>query len=153
MSEYLRQQIPVSIGTDGAASNNDLSIFGAMDIGTKLQKLQSGDSRAMTARQALWMGTHGGAKALGLEAIIGSVEVGKSADLVLVDLNFPHLQPMDDPYSHLVYSATGLEVDTVLCAGRVLLANKKHLSLDAKKIIASANRWRKKIGEFLKKQH
>lgn len=127
--KYLAAKIPVALGTDGSASNNDLSLFGAMDLGTKLQKVHSGTTTAMTAKQALYMATLGGAKAIGLGDQIGSLEVGKAADLILIDLQFPHLQPLNNLISHLVYSAQGLEVDTVFCHGKLLMRNKKILSL------------------------
>jgi len=143
--------VPVALGTDGAASNNDLSLFGAMDLGTKLQKLKNGDSTAMKASQALHCATYGGAKALGLSDRIGSIELGKSADIVLIDMNYPHLQPANDPVSHLVYSAQGLEVDTVICAGKVLLEKRKFRTLDPEKIYRRAAGWQKKIQAAVEK--
>ncbi len=150
ISDYAKRGIPFAFGTDGAASNNDLSLFGAMDLGTKLQKLASGDNTAFTAAQALVAATYGGAQSLGMEGIIGSLEVGKRADLVLVDFQFPHLQPVTDPVSHLVYSAQGLEVDTVVCEGKILLQEKKFTSLKPAAIYKKAERWRAKIQKELR---
>ncbi len=143
--DYLQRGIPVSLGTDGAASNNDLSLFGAMDIGTKLQKLVSGDSSAFRAEQALSAATWGGARALGLGELVGSLEVGKRADLILVDLRYPHLQPVHDLVSQLVYAAQGCEVSTTVCEGKVLFARGRFTTLSEKKIFAKAEAWRKKI--------
>ena len=149
IKEYLSEGIPVALGTDGSASKNDLSLFGAMDVAAKLQKLKHSDSAAITAAQVLWMATQGGAEALGMGEQIGSLEVGKKADFILVDFNFPHLQPIYDPTSHLVYSAKGLEVDTVFCAGKMLLKDKKFVSLKPDVIIKKAAGFQKKIHHFV----
>jgi 5-methylthioadenosine/S-adenosylhomocysteine deaminase len=146
---YLKHDINVALGTDGSASANDLSLFGAMDLATKVQKLVSQDNTAMVAAQTLWMATRGGAKALGLDDQIGSIETGKEADLVLVDFNFPHLQPVHDPISHLVYSCQGLEVDTVLCAGKILMSGKKILPLKAEPIFKRAKSYQKQMRAFV----
>jgi 5-methylthioadenosine/S-adenosylhomocysteine deaminase len=149
IAEYLREGVPVALGTDGSASNNDLSLFGAMDLATKVQKLTHGDNTAMTAAQALWMATQGGAEALGLQDQIGSLEVGKRADFILVDFEFPHLQPVYDPVSHLVYATQGLEVDTVFCQGRPLLKDKKFTTMKPAAIFKKAAAYRKKIASHL----
>jgi 5-methylthioadenosine/S-adenosylhomocysteine deaminase len=149
IADYLKRGIPVSLGTDGAASNNDLSLFGAMDLGTKLQKLQQGDTAAFTAAQALSLATYGGAKALGLAHRIGSLEPGKRADFLLVGLDHPHLRPRNDLVSHLVYSAQGLEVDTVACDGRILLEKGKFRTLKPAAVFARAETWRRKIAKAL----
>lgn len=149
--KYLKAGIPVALGTDGSASNNDLSLFGAMDLGTKIQKLFQHDSMAMTAADALRMATLDGARALGMEHDIGSIEVGKCADLVCIDLNFPHLQPVHDLVSQVVYAAQGLEVDTVLCEGRILMKDKEFLSPSLQKMPAGLERHRDLIQDHLKK--
>lgn len=150
ITRYRRVGIPVALGTDGAASNNDLSLFGAMDIGTKLQKLADSDNTAMTASDALCCATWEGARALKMQDRIGSLEVGKEADLILVDLNFPHLQPVHDVRSLLVYSAQGLEVDTVVVAGKVLMRGRAYTTLDEKRILSEAEQVCAKIQEALK---
>lgn len=147
--DYLRRGIPVSLGTDGSASNNDLSLFGAMDIGTKLQKLVNSDSSVFRAEQALSAATWGGAKALGLGGKTGSIEVGKSADFAIIDLNFPHLQPVHDLVSQLVYSAQGCEVATTIVEGKILFHEGKFTTLNPKKIYAKAAAWQKKIKKVL----
>ena len=123
--KYRASGIKVALGTDGSASNNDLSMFGPMDLATKVQKALASDNTAMTAGDALVMATYEGARALGLDSKIGSLEVGKEADVVLIDLDFAHLQPVYDVRSALVYAAQGLETDTVLCAGKVLMRGKE----------------------------
>ena len=147
--DYLKRGIPVSLGTDGSASNNDLSLFGAMDIGTKLQKLVNADSAVFRAEQALHAATLGGAQALGLGHKIGSIEPGKRADLVLVSLDFPHLQPVHDLVSQLVYSAQGCEVELTMVEGKILYDAGKFTTLDAKKVYAKAAKWERRIAAVL----
>ncbi|HLE00842.1 MAG TPA: amidohydrolase [Bdellovibrionota bacterium] len=149
VSRYLAEGIPVALGTDGAASNNDLSLFGAMDLATKLQKFVGKSNTAMIAEQALVCATIGGAKALGLDDRIGSLEVGKRADLVVVDFAFPHLQPVHSVISQLVYSTQGLEVDTVICDGKVLMKGKKVLTIDFESLMHRVAVFRDKIGAAL----
>ena len=132
--DYLRRGIPVGLGTDGAASNNRLNLFSEMDSAAKLQKLMSGDNTAMTAANALWVATIGGARALGLDDRIGSLEEGKDADLILVDLDHPHLTPIHDVQSLLVYAANGSEVDVVLCAGKTLYERGEWKTLDRERV-------------------
>ncbi len=144
ITRYRQLGIPVAFGTDGAASNNDLSLFGAMDIGTKVQKLTFGDT-AMGAADALRCATWEGARALGLQDRIGSIEEGKEADLITVDLQFPHLQPVHDIRSQLVYSAQGLEVDSVIGSGRVLMRKKRFCHSIEREILSEGAGWREKI--------
>lgn len=150
VADYQRRGIPWSFGTDGAASNNDLSIFGAMDVGTKLQKLAQGDPTALSAADSLYAATAGGAAAIGWGQEVGSLEVGKRADFLLLNLAHPHLQPVHSVVSQLVYSAQGPEVSVTVCEGRVLYERGKFLTLDEKKIYAAAARWQKKIRATLR---
>lgn len=150
VADYLKRGIPVCFGSDGCASSNNMSILHVMNIGTKLQKLASGDNTAMVAAQALRMATWGGAHALGLGNLIGSIEKGKRADIIFVDFSSPHMQPVHDPVSHLVYSASGLEVDSVICEGKVLYSDKKFHTLSEKKIYEAATKWKNKIQAELK---
>lgn len=151
ISSYLKENINVGLGTDGAASNNDLSLFGAMDVGTKLQKLANSDNTAMLAEQALALATYNGAKALGLEKSIGSLEPGKCADITIINLKFPHLQPIHNIVSQLVYSAQGLEVETVICDGRILFHKNKYNYLNEKQILTKSQKYTKKITNALEK--
>ncbi len=121
VAQYLASRLRVGLGTDGAASNNSLNLFGAMNLGVKLQKWVGGSNTAMVASQVLRMATIDGARALGWDSKTGSLEVGKNADFIVVDLDYPHLQPVNDVISHLVYSTTGLEVETTVCGGVVLM--------------------------------
>ena len=141
--------IKVALGTDGAASNNDLSLFGAMDIGTKIQKLSNHDNTAMVALDALNMVTYEAAKVLGLQDRVGSIEVGKLADLVLLDTHHPHTQPLHSVLSQLVYAYQGLEVNTVICDGKILLENGHFKTLDPAVVQKDVDHMRIKIENAL----
>ena len=137
--------VKLGLGTDGSASNNDLSLFKEMDMGAKLQKLAAGDGTALTARQILKLATLEGARALGLGDRIGSIEVGKEADLIALDLSGPHLMPEHDLVSLLVYSATGREVTHVLVAGQLLVENGRPLTIDAGRLRTEVTGFRDRI--------
>ena len=122
--------IIVGLGTDGAASNNDLDMFEAMRQAAFLAKLQTSDPRAVPARTALEMATIDGARALGMETAIGSLEAGKRADLITVSMGAARQTPMYDPLSHLVYVTRGDDVRTTIVNGRVLMRDRKMLTLD-----------------------
>lgn len=149
--DYLEQGITVALGTDGVASNNDLSMFGAMDLMAKGQKVFAPDISRFTTWMALWSATQGGAKALSLDHIIGSIEPGKQADIIAVDPYFAHLQPISDPVSHLVFSTQGLEVDTTIVSGKVLMKDKRFLVGNFDSTIQKAQKERAKIQKFLSK--
>jgi 5-methylthioadenosine/S-adenosylhomocysteine deaminase len=138
---YLRAGVALGLGTDGAASNNDLDMFEAMRTASLLHKLQTGDPRAVGAHSALEMATIGGAKALGMETHIGSLEPGKHADVIVVGMNRPRQTPMYDPISHLVYVTHGDDVQTVVVHGKVLMRNRKMLTLDEASILKEARAW------------
>jgi len=145
IANFRKENILVALGTDGAASNNDLSMFGAMDLGTKLQKVYNHNNTAMVALDALNIATYEGANALGLGSKIGSIEVGKCADLISVRLDYPHLKPLYSILSQLVYSCQGLEVDTVICDGKVLLDKGVHQTLHSQEIYEEADKIKNKI--------
>ncbi len=127
--------IPVALGTDGSASNNDLDLFREMDTAAKIHKVATGNPTVMDARRVVRMATSEGAKALGLADRIGTLEVGKAADLIILDLNQPHLTPMYNPYSHLVYAASGADVLTTIINGRIVMENRKLCTLDPEAIM------------------
>src|SRR5918994_835434 len=135
---YLAAGITVGLGTDGAASNNDLDMFEAMRFAALLHKLKTGDPRTIPAATALEMATIQGARALGLEKQIGSLETGKRADLVVVSTSSARMTPIYDPVSHLVYTARGEDVRTVMVNGRVLMRDRKMLTLDESAVLADA---------------
>ena len=129
----------VGIGTDGCASNNTLDLFQAMDITAKLHKVNDMDSTAANAHSVLEMATREGAKAIGMADEIGSLEVGKKADIIIVDIHQPHLTPMFHPVSHLVYSAKGSDVLTVMVDGNLLVRNRSLVDLELDEIMQRAN--------------
>jgi 5-methylthioadenosine/S-adenosylhomocysteine deaminase len=117
----MRQRgISVSLGADGAACNNHLDMFDEMRLAATLQAVRRGPG-ALPARDVLWMATREGARALGLDAEIGSIEPGKRADLIVVDRRRPHLAPDADPWSSLVYAARGTDVRIAMVDGEVLV--------------------------------
>jgi len=132
--------VPVGLGTDGAASNNDLDMFEAMRVAALLHKLQSNDPRAIPAPVALEMATLGGARALGLGDRLGSLEAGKRADLIVVSMSSARQTPMYDAVSHLVYATRGDDVRTTIVNGRVLMRDRKVLTLDEREVLADARR-------------
>jgi 5-methylthioadenosine/S-adenosylhomocysteine deaminase len=132
--------VNVALGTDGPASNNSLDMFETMKFAALLQKHVYRNSEVLSAYQVLRMATLDGAKALGLETAIGSLEVGKKADIILVDLSKPHLRPLHDVYATLVYSARGADVDTVIVDGKVLMENRRVKTLDEETVMEKAER-------------
>jgi 5-methylthioadenosine/S-adenosylhomocysteine deaminase len=133
--EMLAAGIPVALGTDGAASNNALDMFNEMKFAALLNKVGKLDPTAMPAKSVLEMATINGAIALGLEDRIGSLEVGKKADIVLADLKKPHLAPLHNVMSHLVYSAVGGDVDTTIVDGKILMRNRRVLGIDEDEVL------------------
>ena len=131
----LKAGITVGLGTDGCASNNDLDLFQEMDTAAKLHKVVSHDPTVMDAKSVIIMATIAGAKAIGLGNETGSIEVGKQADLIIIDTDKPHLTPMYNPVSHIVYAAQGSDVRDVLVAGEFLVRNRKLLTLDINNIL------------------
>jgi len=134
--KLLRVGIPVGLGTDGCASNNNLDLFHEMDMVAKLHKVETFDPTAMDARTVVEMATIEGAKAIGLDRHTGSLEVGKQADLIIIDTQTPHLVPIYHPESHIVYTAKGSDVRDVVVDGCVLVKDRKVLSLDVEEIMA-----------------
>ena len=138
--DYLSAGITVGLGTDGAASNNDLDMFEAMRMAALLHKVSTRDPRTIPAATALEMATMNGARALGLDKQIGSLEPGKRADLVIVSMDSARQTPMYDPISHLVYASRGDDVRSVMVNGRFVLRDRKALTLNEQVVIAEARR-------------
>jgi 5-methylthioadenosine/S-adenosylhomocysteine deaminase len=135
------------MGTDGCASNNDLDLFQEMDSVAKLHKAKSLDPTVMDASTVLKMATIRGARALGLDPIIGSLETGKKADLIIVDTNKPHLTPMYNPVSHLVYAVIGSDVTTSIINGAVVMNDGRLKTMDLKAVMDDVNRIAKEVTE------
>jgi 5-methylthioadenosine/S-adenosylhomocysteine deaminase len=141
----LMSGVKVTFGTDGAASNNDLNIISEMSTAAKLHKAVSEDPTALDAKTALLMATRWGAEVLGLGAITGSIEKGKAADLVMASLNKPHLTPMYNAYSHIVYSMRPSDVEMVMVDGKVVVNEGKLTTVDEAEILHKAKQWSDKI--------
>lgn len=146
----LQKDLSVGLGTDGAASNNDLSMWEEMDTAAKLHKLNLGDPKVLSAKQAFEMATIRGARALHMEDLIGSLEPGKRADIVIVDLGGFHQLPLYNVYSHLVYATKASDVRTVFINGKMVMLDRRLLTLNESAIKKDANAYRRKIIDSLK---
>ena len=141
--------IPVGLGTDGAASNNDLDMFDEMDAAAKLQKHALGDPTALPAETVFRMATMGGARVLNLHDEIGSLEPGKRADIVLLDTRRPGLTPLYRVYSHLVYAARGSDVSTVIVNGRIVVRDREVLTVDEDEVMERARGFGDRVREVM----
>lgn len=150
--KFLAAGVPVGLGTDGAASNNDLDMFEAMRQAAFLHKLMTGNPRSIPAAVALEMATLGGARALGLDSLIGSLEAGKRADIIVVAMDGARQTPMYDPISHLVYIARGADVRTTVVNGRVLMRDRKMLTLDEQSVLAAARGMADRVWQAVEKK-
>jgi 5-methylthioadenosine/S-adenosylhomocysteine deaminase len=138
--------IAVGLGPDGpAGSNNDFDMFEEMDLAAKLQKVITLDPRSLPATAAFEMATMGGARVLGLEREIGSLEVTKRADMILVSLDQPRAAPLYEPVSQLVYALKASDVRDVMVNGRVLVRDRQILTLDMKQVMAKAQEFQSKV--------
>jgi len=147
---YLRADIAIGLGTDGAASNNDLDMFEAMRFAALLHKHQTIDPRALSAKSTLEMATIRGARALGMDRTIGSLEARKHADLITVSVSGARQTPMYDPLSHLVYVSHGDDVQNTIVNGRVLMRGRKLQTLDEQAVISGARAWIDKVRAAVK---
>jgi 5-methylthioadenosine/S-adenosylhomocysteine deaminase len=140
-----KASIAVGLGTDGAASNNDLDMFEAMRQAAFLHKLQRNDPRALPAGTALRMATIDGARALGMDTRIGSLETGKRADVIVVSMRGARQTPMYDPISHLVYVSRGDDVRTMVVNGKIVMRDRRVTTLDESAVLNEAQEWAKKV--------
>ena len=136
--EMLRQGVNVALGTDGAASNHSQDLFDTMKAASLLQKVHHQDAGIIEPYAVLRMATAGGAAALGLASLCGTVEVGKRADLILVDLETTHVQPINDLFSQIVHCAKASDVRTVIVDGEILMRNRQLKRHDAEKLLSDA---------------
>jgi 5-methylthioadenosine/S-adenosylhomocysteine deaminase len=142
--------VAVGLGTDGpAGSNNDMDLMREMDLAAKIQKVTKMDPRALTAQQALEMATIGGAHAIHMDSEIGSLEPGKKADLIVLDLDAPHAVPLYHLYAQIVYSLTESDVRTVVIGGRIVMQDRHVLTLDQAAIVAAARVWGQRVQKSL----
>jgi 5-methylthioadenosine/S-adenosylhomocysteine deaminase len=152
--DLLKHGIAVGLGTDGpAGSNNDFDLFEEIDLAAKLQKLIRGDPEALPAAQAFEMATLGGARVLGLEKEIGSLEPGKRADMIALDLDAPNAVPMYDVYSQLAYALKASNVTDVIVNGREVVRDKRCLTLDRRVVTAKAREYGLKVAESVLQKH
>jgi 5-methylthioadenosine/S-adenosylhomocysteine deaminase len=147
VTKMLGAGIKVTFGTDGAASNNDLNVLSEMSTAAKLHKAVCDDPTALEARTVLLMATRWGAEALGLGDTCGSIEPGKAADIIVMDMEKPHLTPIYNIYSHLVYSARASDVDTVMVNGKIVVSGGRLLTAGEDAILERARAWGKRIRE------
>src|SRR5438477_91877 len=147
VTKYLAAGVALGLGTDGAASNNDLDMFEAMRQASFLAKHSTRDPAALSAQTALDMATIGGARALHMEGLIGSLEAGKRADVIVVSMSASRQTPLYDPVSHLVYTTRGDDVRTTIVDGRVLMKDRQLRTLNRASVIAEANRLAQKVRE------
>jgi len=146
VDKLIRAGVNVSLGTDGAASNNDLDMFSEMRTAAILAKACSGDARALPAYKALQMATINGAKALGLDHLTGTLEAGKRADVIAVKLDELNTQPIHNPISQLVYSTKSSQVKYVWVNGKLLLENAELTTIDKQTLLQMARTWQQKLG-------
>jgi 5-methylthioadenosine/S-adenosylhomocysteine deaminase len=145
----LAQGITVGLGTDGCASNNNLDLFEEMDTTAKLHKVGAMDPTVLDAFTVLRMATLSGAKALGMADRIGSLEAGKRADVIVLDTHKPHLTPMYNPYSHLVYAAKGSDVTHSVINGKLVMEDRRLLTLDLRDVLRHAEEMSEKVLSWL----
>jgi 5-methylthioadenosine/S-adenosylhomocysteine deaminase len=138
VAEMLAKGLTVGIGTDGCASNNNLDLFGEMDATAKLAKVTHLDPTLLDAKKVLNMATAAGTRIIGLEKEIGTIEAGKKADIIIVDTNTPHMTPMYNPYSQLVYSATGGDVRDVIINGKIVYKDRQFTAIDRDEVMKKA---------------
>jgi 5-methylthioadenosine/S-adenosylhomocysteine deaminase len=144
--------VRLGLGTDGpAGTNNDLDIMEEMDLTAKLQKITQRDPRALNAQGALEMATIGGARALHMESEIGSLEPGKKADLVILDLDAPHAVPLYDLYAQIVYSLKAADVETVVIGGRIVMRDRQVGTIDEAQTIVQAREYGARVEQSLRR--
>jgi 5-methylthioadenosine/S-adenosylhomocysteine deaminase len=148
VADLIDRGVCAGLGTDGCSSNNNLDLFAEMDMAAKLHKANCLDPTVMDAATVLRMATIDGARALGLDAITGSLEIGKKADIIVVDTRKPHLTPMYHPASHLVYAVGGSDVSTTIINGRVLMKDRQLLAMDVEEVMGEAHEIAAKIRDL-----
>ena len=149
--DMLKAGVKVGLGTDGCASNNNLDMIKDMSLAAKMHKVARLDPTVIDAKTVVRMATIEGAKVLGMERLIGSLEVGKKADIIIIGLNKPHLTPLYNEYSHLVYAASGADVDTVIINGKLVMENRKLLTIDENEAMRKVREIAAGIKKSLKK--
>lgn len=139
ITKMLKAGIVVALGTDGCASNNNLDMFQEMDTAAKLEKSSLLDPTVMSAHTVLHMATSNGAKVLGMENLVGTLEAGMKADIIIINMNKPHLTPLYDEYSHLVYAVNGADPETVIINGQIVMQDRHILTINEKEVMNKVN--------------
>jgi 5-methylthioadenosine/S-adenosylhomocysteine deaminase len=139
--ELINAGVCVGLGTDGCTSNNNLDMFAEMDTAAKIHKVSRMDPTVMDVRTVVRMATIEAARVLGLGNVTGSLEKGKKADFIVIDTRKPHLTPLYNVYSHLVYAVGGSDVVASVIDGRVVMEDRRPAGLDLEKIMAEVNRF------------
>lgn len=135
IDKMIKKGINVSLGTDGAASNNNLDMIEEMKLAALLQKVHNMDPTALAAKKVFEVATYQGAVALGMKNDLGTIETNKKADLVLMNIKSPHLTPFRHPLSHVVYSASGSDIHTTICNGNILMENREVLTISEEQVM------------------
>jgi 5-methylthioadenosine/S-adenosylhomocysteine deaminase len=143
--ELLDAYVPVGLGTDGAASNNTLDMVETMKFCALIHKNHRWDPTVLPAQTVVDLATIGGAACLGVQHALGSLEEGKTADLIMIDLKKPHLTPLHDPISHLVYAVRGTDVCTTIANGKPLMLNRDFLTINYEKTMEQAQRYAQEL--------
>lgn len=143
--EYLKLGVKIGLGTDGTASNNDLDFTDEMHLVALIHKVHRGDPTVVKAAEVVYMATRGGAEVLGISDTVGSLEKGKSADIIVIDLNRPHLQPLYEPFSHLVYALKSSDITHTIVRGRILYEKGSFRTLDIEKALFDMRELQKKL--------
>ncbi len=138
VARMLEKGVPVGLGTDGAASNNNLDMLEEMRVAALLQKVHAGSATVLPAREALRMATSTGAEILGLGDRVGRIRPGMLADIILLDFHKPHLFPLHDIYAHVVYAAISSDVHTVIIDGKIVMENRRVLTMDEEAVMKEA---------------
>ena len=145
ISYYMKNNINVALGTDGACSTNSLDMFLEMKMVNYIQKIINADSTLISAYETLQMATINGAKLLNMEDKIGSIKTGKKADIIILNGKNIHLNPINDVYSSIVYSANGADVIYTIINGKIIMKNRKLLTIDERKTLKECNLIAKKL--------
>jgi len=151
VAQMLKLGLDVALGTDGCASNNNLDMFQEMDTAAKLAKVAALDPTVLPAPTVLKMATRNGAQALGMGHLTGILEAGKKADVILINTRKPHLTPMYNAYSHLVYAVTGADVDTSIINGKLVMENRMLLTINEQEAMDRINQIALNVRESLRK--
>jgi 5-methylthioadenosine/S-adenosylhomocysteine deaminase len=152
LPDLLRRGVTVGLGTDGAASNNDLNLWDEIQLATKLHRGHAQDPTVVSGRQAIYLATRGGAKNLGLDERIGSIQPGKQADLILLDFDQPHLRPLYDVYSHLAFAVGRGDVRTTIVNGVPLMVDGQIQTLDEDALLVQVRELGRSINHWLVEQ-